>query len=133
MRLPPVRTLVASLILAAASSLSLPASAATPSAAPAAAKSHPFRPVCGSAAPETALDLDVVSAVCENCKIRLVEATSPTFANLGAAENEAVALGAKVISNSYGGSDASDASYGSYYNHPGVAITVSSGDSGYGV
>jgi subtilase family serine protease len=41
-------------------------------------------------------------------------------------------MGANVVSNSYGGSDASDSSYGSYYNHPGVAITVSSGDTGYG-
>ena len=40
---------------------------------------------------------------------------------------------ADVVSNSYGGSDARDARYGAYYNHPGVAITVSSGDSGYGV
>jgi hypothetical protein len=37
-----------------------------------------------------------------------------------------------AISNSYGGSDASDSSYGSYYNHPGIAVTASSGDSGYG-
>ena len=41
-------------------------------------------------------------------------------------------MGADVISNSYGGSDASDANYGSYYNHPGIAVTVSSGDAGYG-
>jgi subtilase family serine protease len=40
---------------------------------------------------------------------------------------------ANVVSNSYGGSDASDSDYGAYYNHPGVAVTVSSGDSGYGV
>jgi subtilase family serine protease len=38
-----------------------------------------------------------------------------------------------VISNSWGGSDASDATYGSFFNHPGIAITVSSGDGGYGV
>jgi subtilase family serine protease len=40
---------------------------------------------------------------------------------------------ANAVSNSYGGSDASDTTYGAYYNHPGVAITVSSGDNGYGV
>jgi subtilase family serine protease len=74
----------------------------------------------------------MVSAVCPNCKIVLVEASSASFANLGTAENTAARL-ANVISNSYGGSDASDASYGSYYNHPGKAITVSSGDAGYGV
>ncbi|GAA4511833.1 peptidase S8 [Actinoallomurus oryzae] len=86
----------------------------------------------GGWAQEISLDLDMVSAVCPNCKIVLVEASSASFANLGTAENTAARL-ANVISNSYGGSDASDSSYGSYYNHPGKAITVSSGDAGYGV
>ncbi|MER8029930.1 putative Ig domain-containing protein [Streptomyces bauhiniae] len=83
---------------------------------------------------EEALDLDMVSAVCPNCNIILVEATSPTDANLGIAENEAVALGAKVVSNSWGGSeDSSQTTLDSqYFKHPGVAITVSSGDSAYG-
>ncbi len=83
-------------------------------------------------AQEISLDVDMVSAVCPKCKIVLVEASSASFANLGTAENTAASL-ANVISNSYGGSDASDATYGSYYNHPGKAITVSSGDAGYGV
>ncbi|MDN3354062.1 S53 family peptidase [Actinomadura sp. DC4] len=86
----------------------------------------------GGWAQEISLDIDMVSAVCPKCKIVLVEAKSASFANLGAAENTAARL-ANVISNSYGGSDASDATYGSYYNHPGKAITVSSGDAGYGV
>ncbi|MGC1212840.1 MAG: S53 family peptidase [Micromonospora sp.] len=86
----------------------------------------------GGWAQEISLDLDMASAICPNCKILLVEAKTNSFANLGAAENRAAQLGANVISNSYGGSDASDANYGSYYNHPGVAITVSSGDNGYG-
>jgi len=83
---------------------------------------------------EISLDLDMVSAICPNCHILLVEATSPTNANLGIAVNTAVRLGAKAVSNSYGGSEFSgESSYASYYNHPGVAITASSGDSGYGV
>ena len=86
----------------------------------------------GGWAEEISLDLDMASAICPNCKILLVEATSSTFANLGAAENYAAAH-ATVVSNSYGGSDARDSTYGAYYNHPGVAITVSAGDSGYGV
>jgi subtilase family serine protease len=81
---------------------------------------------------EISLDLDMASAICPNCHILLVEARSSSFANLGAAENRAVTMGANVISNSWGGADASDATYGSYFNHPGVAITVSSGDGGYG-
>lgn len=87
----------------------------------------------GGWAQEISLDLDMASAICPNCRILLVEAKTASFANLGAAENTAVRLGATVVSNSYGGSDASDATYGSYYDHPGVAITASSGDNGYGV
>lgn len=84
-------------------------------------------------AQETALDLDMVSAMCPNCKILLVQATSATFGNLATAENTAARLGAHVISNSYGGGESGSASYEAAYNHAGVAITVSSGDSGYGV
>jgi subtilase family serine protease len=56
------------------------------------------------------------------------------MSDLGTAVNQAVSLGAKYISNSYGGSeDSSDTSAdNSYFNHPGVAITVSAGDSAYG-
>jgi subtilase family serine protease len=83
---------------------------------------------------EISLDLDMASAICPLCNITLVEATSASYANLGTAENEAVALGAKFVSNSYGGSESSSqTTYDtSYYNHAGVAITVSSGDSAYG-
>ncbi|MEV4445596.1 MULTISPECIES: S53 family peptidase [Streptomyces] len=85
-------------------------------------------------AEEISLDLDMVSAACPNCKILLVEASSATMTNLGTAVNTAVGLGAKYVSNSYGGSESSsDSTYdSSYFNHPGVAITVSSGDNGYG-
>jgi subtilase family serine protease len=82
---------------------------------------------------EISLDLDMASAICPDCHILLVESKTNSFANLGAAENRAAAMGASVISNSWGGSDVSDASYGSYFNHPGIAVTVSSGDGGYGV
>ena len=52
---------------------------------------------------------------------------------LETAENEAVKLGATTISNSYGGGESSfETSHDTaYFNHPGVAITVSSGDSGW--
>jgi len=86
----------------------------------------------GGWAQEISLDLDMVSAICPSCHIDLVEASSASFANLGAAVNEAASLKPSAISNSYGGSDASDAGE-PYYNHPGIAITASSGDGGYGV
>ncbi|MFC8431952.1 peptidase S8 [Streptomyces sp. NPDC057253] len=83
---------------------------------------------------EISLDLDMVSAIAPNADILLVEAKSSSMANLGTAVNEAVKLGATFVSNSYGGSESSsDTSYdSSYFNHPGVAITVSAGDEGYG-
>ena len=82
---------------------------------------------------EQALDLDMVSAMCPNCKIMLVQASSATLANLATAVNTAVSKGALVVSNSYGGGESGSSAYASAYNHPGRAITVSSGDSGYGV
>jgi urease beta subunit len=85
-------------------------------------------------AAEISLDLDMVSATCPNCHILLVEADDNSITNLGAAVNEAVVLGAKFVSNSYGGpEDGNESSYDSaYYHHPGVAITASAGDDGYG-
>jgi len=84
---------------------------------------------------EESTDVDMASAICPNCKIVLVEADDDTYANLGAAENEAAKLGAHVISNSYGGleQDGEAALCQDYYQHPGVAITVSTGDDGFGV
>jgi subtilase family serine protease len=82
-------------------------------------------------ADETALDLDMASAMCPQCKIILVEAANSSSANLGTAVDTAVKKGAHVVSNSYGGPEAGSASFNPYYNHPGVAITVSTGDDGY--
>jgi subtilase family serine protease len=84
---------------------------------------------------EIALDVETAHEICQNCKILLVEASSNSFANLGTAENEAVALGATVVSNSWGGSEFStETQYdGLYFRHPGVPLTFSSGDAGYGV
>jgi hypothetical protein len=86
-------------------------------------------------ATEESLDIDMVSAVCPSCHIILVEANSASTASLGTAVNTAVSLGAKFVSNSYGGTESpSDTTYDTqYYKHPGVAITASAGDSGYGV
>ena len=83
---------------------------------------------------EEALDLDMVSAACPQCKILLVEGDSASFDDLGASVNEAVALGATEVSNSYGGSEGNGiAAYAADYSHPGVAIVASSGDGGYDI
>jgi subtilase family serine protease len=65
----------------------------------------------------------------------LVEANSSSLSNLEAAVNTAVTLKATEISNSYGGSEFSgetSEANASAYSHPGIAVTVSSGDNGYG-
>jgi subtilase family serine protease len=83
---------------------------------------------------EISLDLDMVSAVCPNCHILLVEATTNLNTDLYAAVDTAARLGANAISNSYGGDESSDETADDvHFNHPGVAITASSGDSGFGV
>jgi subtilase family serine protease len=89
---------------------------------------------------EISLDLDMVSAICPNCHILLVEANSSSPVSLGESVNEAVTLGAKFISNSYGSTFLGspyeypgETVFDSYYDHPGVAVTASAGDGGYGV
>lgn len=83
---------------------------------------------------EISLDLDMVSAICPNCHILLIEANSSSLSNLGTAVNQAARWHVAAISNSYGGSESSSDTTAdtSYYKHPGIAITASSGDSGYG-
>jgi subtilase family serine protease len=84
---------------------------------------------------EIDLDIEMVSAICPSCHILLVEANSNSFADLGVATNYAAAH-ANVVSNSYGGPEflgETGSAYAAPYNHPGVPITASSGDNGYGV
>jgi subtilase family serine protease len=81
---------------------------------------------------EQALDVDAVSAAAPDAKIVVVQAKSASFADLGAAVVTASKQpGVVAISNSYGGGDAADTTYGTYYNHPGIAVTASTGDNGY--
>jgi hypothetical protein len=84
---------------------------------------------------EESLDVDMVSAICPNCHIILVETNSTSFTDLATGVDAAVNLGAKYVSNSYGsnGEFSGETAYDSYYNHPGVAVTASAGDDGYGV
>ncbi len=82
---------------------------------------------------EIALDIDMVSAACPYCNILLVEANSSLTTDLGASVNTAVSLGAVAVSNSYGGPESSynAALDAAFFNHPGVAITASTGDCGW--
>jgi hypothetical protein len=83
---------------------------------------------------EQSLDTDMVSAICPRCHILLVDANSDADTDLGAADNEAAALGATEINNSFGGPDSpSETATDPDFDHPGVVITASSGDNGRGV
>jgi subtilase family serine protease len=76
----------------------------------------------------------MVSAMCPGCKIVLVEASTSSLTNLATAVRTAAAMpGVTAISNSYGGSETGTTGVAASYNQPGKAITVSTGDSGYGV
>jgi subtilase family serine protease len=78
---------------------------------------------------EIDLDVEMASASCPKCTIDLVEANSNAWADIEAAEAEAVKLGGTIVSNSYDGSGASE----SYYDTKGVTYLASAGDSGLGL
>ncbi|MEU4303402.1 S53 family peptidase [Kitasatospora aureofaciens] len=78
---------------------------------------------------EEAIDVDMVSAACPDCHILVVEDDSAFFTNLFAGFDQAVAQGAKFISNSWTLPEASfEPDFDFHFNHPGVAMTFSSGD-----
>lgn len=83
---------------------------------------------------ESAMDVEVAHGVCPDCKILLVEAQTSSYDNLLKAIDQAVAMGATVVSNSWGSSEfASQLNFDSHFNVPGVAFTFSSGDGGFGM
>ena len=57
--------------------------------------------------PAAAESMDMISAICPNCHILLVEANSPSIDDLGTGVNEAVTLGAKFVDNDWYKSEAS--------------------------
>jgi subtilase family serine protease len=95
-------------------------------------QSSPMPPSDPGWATEIALDVETARAICQNCRIELFEANSANFHDLRVAVNTAATRGAKVISNSYG-AYLDDCANQASYNHPGIAITVSAGDNGYGI
>jgi hypothetical protein len=86
---------------------------------------------------EETLDVDTVRGLCHKCKIVLVEANSQTQTDLALSVNEAVKLGATEVSNSYGypeqnnPTEPPDPHEVADYTHPGVVMTVSTGDDGW--
>jgi subtilase family serine protease len=92
-------------------------------------KTNKYPPPDANNAIETSLDIDMVSAACPNCNILLVEGDSNTWKSLAQSVDEAVKLGATIVSVSYGGTkkDINPADY----DHPGVVILAAGGDHGY--
>jgi Subtilase family len=84
---------------------------------------------------EMSLDIEMAHAVCENCKVLLVEAKTPSTRNLDEAVETAVRLGATEVSNSWGGEEPEReprrAQSVAAFRHPGTVITASAGDNGY--
>src|SRR6185312_5998737 len=78
---------------------------------------------------EISLDLDMVSAVCPNCRILLVEATTNLDSDLYASEDTAARLGANAISNSWGGDESSDDGFGVSYPAASPLVTAVGGTS----
>jgi hypothetical protein len=82
---------------------------------------------------ETSLDIESAHAICQNCKVALVEAESPEYEDLDATEDTAVGLGATEVSNSWGGPECFEdgCEDSPALNHPGTVITAAAGDDGY--
>ncbi len=83
---------------------------------------------------ETALDVDMASAACPLCNIVVIQATDDTSDGLFVANNIPATIGATVVSNSWGGPEQAGSpstAYETYFNHSGIAVFVSAGDSGY--
>jgi subtilase family serine protease len=88
---------------------------------------------------ETDLDIEMVSASCPKCTIYLIEGGNcgADVCGLEGAESTAVALGAKILSNSWGcrtgvyGPNCGDPNFPSYFDTPNIAYVASSGDSAY--
>ncbi len=84
---------------------------------------------------ETALDIDMVSAACPKCTIYLMEAKDgSSISDFETAEQEAVTLGATIVSNSWScpnNWDCGDPNFANYFSTAGVAYLASTGDSGY--
>ncbi|HTT97748.1 MAG TPA: hypothetical protein VMF58_06830 [Rhizomicrobium sp.] len=81
-------------------------------------------------AEQSALDLDMASAMCPNCRIWLVEADTSGLKDLAAAVATAARLGAHAISNSFGAATRVPRRLQRAWRQPGIAIAASSSASG---
>lgn len=107
----------------------------SPLGTPSSVSANPTSPGMLGWAAETDTDLDVVSAVCPNCKIVLAEAASDTLSDLTNAVSAALAAKVGVVSLSFGAPETSLVSQFSpvFANLSHVKIVAAAGDWGYGV
>jgi len=91
---------------------------------------HPLPPANSGWSAEISLGLDMVSAICPNCKIVLVEADDSSAINLGKSVGTAARLGADAISTGFAMDETGSLPYEKYYNHPGHMIVAAAGDVG---
>jgi subtilase family serine protease len=81
---------------------------------------------------EIALDVQIAHAICQNCSILLVEADTASYTDMMAAVDFAAASGAVALSGSWGSGEFSDeVTLDVHFDHPGLAMLFSSGDTGY--
>jgi len=74
---------------------------------------------------EIDLDVEMVSASCPLCSIYLIEADSASASDLSAAEREAVKLGARIVSNSWGCSGSGNCARKKDFDAKGVVYLAS--------
>jgi subtilase family serine protease len=81
---------------------------------------------------ETTLDVSMISAACPHCKIIVVQANSTLDSDLARTDDTAAAMGAQVITNSYGQRENGYImTWRHAYEHPGHMIVASTGDEGF--
>jgi hypothetical protein len=83
---------------------------------------------------ETTLDVEMVSAICPTCHIRVLEADSSYNSDMMIAVQTATTAGAKYVSMSWGSPETPGETWNdaNYLNTPGVAYVAAAGDSAYG-
>jgi subtilase family serine protease len=86
-------------------------------------------------AAETDADIEIMSAVCPNCKIMISEAPTNSIGDLSYAVSNAAYAGATIVNASFGAAESSiDTSFGwAYENIKNVKVVAAAGDGGYGV
>ena len=82
---------------------------------------------------EIDMDVEMVSATCPNCTIYLIESNSSSLRSYDKGVDEAVKLGAHIISNSFECYGATGCKQGKAFEAPGVIYVAAAGDDGYGI